>query len=435
MNYTDALSEIITNSLLALEARHDYVDSWSTNNPDLIIQATQKLNEYVNAWSSNNSDLIIQTIRKLNELANNTPNRTINTSDSNIFNIPATQKYNANLSEILENSVKPIFLKHSKIHTEKREGKTFSKRVLNYGENDLWRGEISHAVYILCWCVLLMKGSEIESTIGLIIPPILSLIDDYDIRFKTQGVIMLNHLLKKVKKPEIIQRSGLSDVFYDALLNCLSYQQEIIHVSLLQSSYSAIIELISTVESMESESRYLKYEKILSQHIIKGFIYAGDKLVIKQVLLDQVIPLVNELGIIVVKYLKDLIKHLCSTLEIPLIVSNRDEILNLHLTASKGIEKLITKCWPRISQYEGVILKSIATSYYNINNLNQFKQSEQKDNNIDDVDNIEILKNTLKKLYQLLKLVCININNSKILENDVKALLNFDYEIFKLLFK
>ncbi|CAG8572063.1 10181_t:CDS:2, partial [Diversispora eburnea] len=434
MNYTDDLSEIIKRdffpSLLTLEARHDYVNSWSTNNPDLIIQATQKLNEYVDAWSSNNSDLIIQVTQKLNDLANNTLtslsvpvtttttadtiNRTTitrdewdipdSTSDSNLFKIPASKKYNANLPEILENSVKPIFLKHSKIHTEKREGKTFSKRILNYGENDLWRGEISHA------------GSEIESTIGLIIPPILSLIDDYDIRFKTQGVIILNHLLKKVKKSEIIQRSGLSDVFYDALLNCLSYQQEITHVSLLQSSYSAIIELISTVDSMESESRYLKYEKILSQHIIKGFIYAGDKLVIKQVLLDQVIPLVSELGIVVVKYLKDLINYLCSTLEIPLIVSNRDEILNLHLTASKGIEKLIIKCWPRIPQYEGVILKSIATSWYNINDISQFKQSEWKDNNIDNIDNIETLKKTLRKLYQLLKSVCVNINNSKILE-------------------
>ncbi|CAG8719810.1 3028_t:CDS:2 [Cetraspora pellucida] len=47
--YTEALSEIIKKdffpSLLTLEAQHDYVDAWNSNNPDLIRDATRKLNE------------------------------------------------------------------------------------------------------------------------------------------------------------------------------------------------------------------------------------------------------------------------------------------------------------------------------------------------------------------------------------------------------
>ncbi|CAG8434941.1 5634_t:CDS:2 [Funneliformis caledonium] len=48
-SYTEALSEIIKRdffpSLLTLEAQHDYVDAWNTNNPELIKEATRKLTE------------------------------------------------------------------------------------------------------------------------------------------------------------------------------------------------------------------------------------------------------------------------------------------------------------------------------------------------------------------------------------------------------
>src|SRR6266498_3998145 len=48
-SYTEALSEIIKRdfypSLLTLEAQHDYVDAWNTNNPEIIKEATRKLTE------------------------------------------------------------------------------------------------------------------------------------------------------------------------------------------------------------------------------------------------------------------------------------------------------------------------------------------------------------------------------------------------------
>ncbi|RHZ72253.1 hypothetical protein Glove_243g45 [Diversispora epigaea] len=134
--YTDALSEIIKRdffpSLLTLEAQHDYVDAWSTNNPDLIIQATQKLNELANN-TPNRKTPIQKTPTSLSVLSSTTTtdnnnvtsstttattttvaaaanniNRTtsttrgewdtpVSTSDSNIFKTPAPKKYNTNL--------------------------------------------------------------------------------------------------------------------------------------------------------------------------------------------------------------------------------------------------------------------------------------------------------------------------------------------------
>ncbi|CAG8452294.1 4411_t:CDS:2, partial [Acaulospora colombiana] len=247
---------------------------------------------------------------------------------------------------ILEKSIKPIFLKYSKVQSDKRGGRTLKKQVLDFDNvNEQWRGEVAQAATLLYRCVLQMKCTEMEKMLGQIVPPTLSLIDDYDVKLKTLGVSTLDYLLKEVR-PESIRRSGLGDVFYEALVNCLSYQSETSHLPLLRLSFSAIITLVSLVEPIEERSRYTKYEKILSDSVIRGFVYSGDKIAVRQVLLEQIPRLAEGLGIVIVKYLQDLIQNLCATLEVALDVPNKNEILNLHLTASKGIEVLITKCWP-----------------------------------------------------------------------------------------
>ncbi|CAG8587194.1 1032_t:CDS:2 [Scutellospora calospora] len=102
--YTEALSEIIKKdffpSLLTLEAQHDYVDAWNSNNPDLIRDATRKLNELTTPF------------RKTNEVPTPkgpglTPGLTasqegwdtpVSTTGSNVFKVPAPKKNFTNLS-------------------------------------------------------------------------------------------------------------------------------------------------------------------------------------------------------------------------------------------------------------------------------------------------------------------------------------------------
>ncbi|CAG8511893.1 6657_t:CDS:2 [Cetraspora pellucida] len=304
--------------------------------------------------------------------------------------------------KILENFVKPVFIKNSKIQNAKlSSGKQIKKRVLDFEDMDeSWRGEIMQATSILQWCISQTKPSEVESILGLVIPPILSLIDDYDVKLKTCGVSILEHLLKLVDS-ETFRRSGLGE----ALSKCLTYLDEISYVTLIRVSFSTIISLVSLIEPIGTEARYLKYDKILSDNIVKGLTFSGDKLAIRRVLLEQIPRICEELGIVTVKYLQDLIQALCTTLEIFLIVSNNEEILDLHISAAKGLEKIITKCWSRIAQYEGQILKSVATSWYHIIQLEQNDAETLSDYF---KKNIGLLKTTLQKICYLLKLACEN---------------------------
>ncbi|CAG8636937.1 19356_t:CDS:2 [Gigaspora margarita] len=92
--YTDALSEIIKKdffpSLLTLEAQHDYVDAWNSNNPDLIRDATRKLNELTTPSRKPN----VPTPKLTPGLSGSqggwdTP---VSTTGSNVFKVPAPKK-------------------------------------------------------------------------------------------------------------------------------------------------------------------------------------------------------------------------------------------------------------------------------------------------------------------------------------------------------
>ncbi|KAF0374113.1 protein DGCR14-like [Gigaspora margarita] len=98
--YTDALSEIIKKdffpSLLTLEAQHDYVDAWNSNNPDLIRDATRKLNELTTPSRKPN----VPTPKLTPGLSGSqggwdTP---VSTTGSNVFKVPAPKKSYTNLS-------------------------------------------------------------------------------------------------------------------------------------------------------------------------------------------------------------------------------------------------------------------------------------------------------------------------------------------------
>jgi protein DGCR14 len=99
-SYTEALSEIIKRdffpSLLTLEAQHDYVDAWNTNNPELIKEATRKLTELTTPTAKTpvrtpkTSSTVIRTHGEWD-----TP---ISTSGSGEFKKPLPKKYNTNMS-------------------------------------------------------------------------------------------------------------------------------------------------------------------------------------------------------------------------------------------------------------------------------------------------------------------------------------------------
>ncbi|KAG9296197.1 hypothetical protein G9A89_014789 [Geosiphon pyriformis] len=324
--------------------------------------------------------------------------------------------------KILERFVRPCFVRYFG-STGVKKGQTpspsaSSGRFFHFIENEEeLRLQVLQAASILQWCILNAKNPELEPMIGLVVPSILCLIDDYNIKFKIYGVSILDHLLKEVNST-VMQRMGLGKVFYQTLLACLTYRSEESHLNLLKTSFSAMIKLIPLVDPSNDKEIHTRFEKVLDEHVIKGLIFAGDKISIRKVLLDQLPILTDILGIVIVKYLQELTKILCATLEVPIDFPNNAEILELQITSATAFQKIISTCWPRIPRYEGAILKSVATSWCRVRALE-----------LNDIstDTSTTLKEKLRDICRVLKLAC---NESQILKNDFEALRSLDTPVF-----
>nr|CAG8587497.1 10465_t:CDS:2 [Entrophospora candida] len=290
---------------------------------------------------------------------------------------------------ILEKFVKSVFMKHPDFKTK---NKSLAKMDVDI---ELLRIEMYQASGVLYWCVT---------------------------QFKLRGVLLIDHLIKEIS-PAIIKRTGLGEVFYEALFKCLAHQLEPSDLVLLKPSFAAILNLITYTESSGSESRYKKLDNIFNIFVVKGLTIKYDKIILRQFLLQQIPFFVDELGIMTVKHLNELLKEISSSLEVTLELPNirfKDEILSLHISAAKAIEKIIVKCWPRIAHYKGLILKSIASSWC------QVKHLEENDNPYK--EKIELLKNTLHKACQLLKYACMD--DQIAFKRDVDALRKLDIKMF-----
>ncbi|CAG8470263.1 13411_t:CDS:2 [Ambispora gerdemannii] len=322
--------------------------------------------------------------------------------------------------KILERFVKPCFLQNSEFNKTGSKVKKSREKTAN-SIDESKRLDISLAASALEWIVVQIQHPELDTMIGLIIPPMLTLIDDYSVKFKIQGTSILDHLLKQVK-PTIIQRMGLGSIFFEALIACLTYQSEEKYIPLLRTSFSAILNLIPLIESSNLKEQHAKFEKVLFDHIIRGIIFADDRLSIRKILLEQVPPFTDALGIVAVKYLKHLIPAISNILEIPLDIPGNKRILELHITAAIAFEHIITTCWPRIPRYEGPILKAIVTSW---SQTIAFEKNEKP------TDNSIKLKETLQNLCRLLSFAC---NNHPNFQNDCQVLQKLDPDVFNPLF-
>lgn len=143
----------------------------------------------------------------------------------------------------------------------------------------------------------------------LLVPSILTLLDDPSVSHKAQGCLDLSTFLSRIKG-EMLERTGLGDVFERALLPCLSnlptLTEEHDSIMLLNEAYPTLVKL-GHVRFGDIGQRYLRtrsFDKIMQQGILRGFSMAGEHAKIAEVLSVQGKRIVKEMGIDAAPHLK-----------------------------------------------------------------------------------------------------------------------------------
>ncbi|EGE04255.1 hypothetical protein TEQG_03285 [Trichophyton equinum CBS 127.97] len=330
-----------------------------------------------------------------------------------------------------------------------------------------WKFKEGYIVSVLKWIVQQYQNTDhnvIEQHFPLLVPAILSFIDDENIPYKAAGCRLLEVALGPLEQAgsDILRRTNLDSVFQDALSHCLlsipTITPEKDSVYLLSFAYPAIFTVIRTRFSAvtkyqgcsdrplntkseaelekDSQLRIESLSRLVRHHIISSYLHTSSPRptedtsissyphpLLSTLLLKQLAEAVSSLEIEAAKYLQDIVPLLSSTLTNPFGLA----YVPLLIAASQCYQSVILNCWPRLSRWRGDILAGICTCWFRLCD----EKEDGVSSNDEEPDDRRNLRSILKRLIILLK--AIEFEKIYDFEAELKALVDADDRLESLL--
>ncbi|KAJ3390377.1 hypothetical protein HDU92_000532 [Lobulomyces angularis] len=243
------------------------------------------------------------------------------------------------------------------------EGELIKPAKLTYKEeNDIissnfelpWKSEKVEVVSILSEVLKNVEFPTFQPLLHLLIPPVLNLLDDYQMENKLIGNVLLNHVFIKNINEVDFRVCGVGPIFLKTLEIHLTFHDS---PKLISAAVNNLIELNEMQEVKSSLSFYSRIEEIM-RLIIRGLIFnKGGKVAITLTFLKSATILVNKLKLASVMFLDELVELSCD------VISFHWGDVNSQLAAIELISDLIKYCHPRIASNRGIILKTIGKSW------------------------------------------------------------------------
>ncbi|KGY15579.1 hypothetical protein PABG_11572 [Paracoccidioides brasiliensis Pb03] len=314
------------------------------------------------------------------------------------------------LEEVLRKKVKPLFSK-TKTPAVTAAGRKnvhpipqprFDPSIFD-PKSKPWKFKDLYVITVLSWVIGRYSPSDkatLESQFPLLVPAILSLIDDETLAFKAKGSELLLRFLAPLEesKSDLLWRTNLDSVFQDALTPCLlslptlTPESESIH--LLQYAYPACLAVIRTrfpssqsqysypkttqtslKEDPESQQRLESLTRLLRQSILQSYHHTSNPAPLENtsissyphprlsaLLLSQLSLVSSELGIHTTKHLQDLVPVLSATLSNPFGTAYPP----LLLAATEATKMLVLNAWPRIWRWRAELLAGLCACWLHV---------------------------------------------------------------------
>ncbi|KAK1062653.1 CCA tRNA nucleotidyltransferase, mitochondrial [Friedmanniomyces endolithicus] len=269
------------------------------------------------------------------------------------------------------------------------------------------------ALDLLRWVVGAMDEKLVEEVWHLIVPPILTLLDDWETKYKQTGAELLNLLLQTTPS-SLLERTGLGEVFEEALMLCLSHLPSLTpepdSIALLSAVYPTLLTLAKTRypappppptgpylhPPKEADAPSHHRANLLNRILRKGIIQSHSLLPTHQhpaiivLLLQQLVPLLNELGIQSVRHLQYLLPILTATLTDPHgEAAARVPVLRAGMQALRAVA---LNAWPRITEWRGEVLRGLTLCWL-------------RTEGVEDGEEVEGLREEMREVVELMRVV------------------------------
>ncbi|KAK4690025.1 hypothetical protein P7C73_g20, partial [Tremellales sp. Uapishka_1] len=215
---------------------------------------------------------------------------------------------------------------------------------------------------VLFWCISQLKQDEMEKHIGVILPPTLILMDDYEPVYRSKGLFVLGSWIRRLANDMLI-RMGIGKLILASLIHTLSLNANPPIKGVLPLALELIDRLVT-----KPKDKAERIEEVVDKGLIKSWIYAPSGVEGRVVLIDvseRLEILCGSIGISIVRWLKTIIPFLLEPLQytpspavLPHYKANLRALLTLMQTLSGS---------GRLDRWRGKILDVLSRLWINLN--------------------------------------------------------------------
>ncbi|KAJ6584806.1 hypothetical protein B0H19DRAFT_1106681 [Mycena capillaripes] len=270
--------------------------------------------------------------------------------------------------QVLQHNVKPIFRSNPHPSINLETGRKMARPAggpmasQDFYDGQTWK-DYPGASNIVLWCVRHIPSNAYEELWHLVVPPLMTLLDDYEARYKLMGVRIASAMLERVPS-SVLKRTGVDSLLIASLNRSLAQLQSPETPLLLPAAISTSLTLILQMTSVGSAERFDQLCGLLGDGIIGGiWPYTSDRLPALLASIDALPPIFEILGVGCARYLKVLVAQLVHPLA-PLEYEKTS--VALQISSLRALSALINACPERIPYWKGTILNGVARCWVNV---------------------------------------------------------------------
>ncbi|PCH41573.1 hypothetical protein WOLCODRAFT_163213 [Wolfiporia cocos MD-104 SS10] len=272
------------------------------------------------------------------------------------------------LQDILSRHVKPIFQSNTHPSLNPSSGRTLPRPAggplaqSSHLEGQVWK-EHPGIADLVSWCVQRCESNLYEKLWHLIIPPVMTLLDDFEPPYKLHGINIVSDMLVKVPA-DLLRRTGVDGLLFTSLKTCLTFLHNPETPDLLRAATRTLITLVLLTTSAGSARRFDQLCAILGDGIIGNvWLYATRESDAIEASLDVLPEVVQALGIGAARYLKAIIPQLVH----PLLPSPENAASRrFQLASVRALSLAIRTCAPRMFKWKDTILEGVLKCWVSI---------------------------------------------------------------------
>ncbi|KAI5124880.1 hypothetical protein M0805_007310 [Coniferiporia weirii] len=262
---------------------------------------------------------------------------------------------------VLETNVKPLFISNPHPQLNLSTGRALPRTAggpmasQDYYDEQTWKNSLGLS-NVVSWCIRNLPPDSYEQVWHLLIPPVMTFLDDYQAPYKLRGVTLVSELLQNVPA-SVLKRTGVGNLLMTSLTKGLITLHDALSPNLIRTTVPVILTLVDMTTSPGSVERFEQLCIVLGENIIGGaWVYASREQQTMEATMDVLPQIVHALGIGSIRYLKALIPQCLHCITLNELVPSLE---SLEVTSLRALLSIVQECQPRLHRWKGTIIAGV----------------------------------------------------------------------------